>query len=158
MFFGHLSQVDKKHYPAAIQIALDYLASTNFDQLAVGRYPIIGERIYAQVLDLETQDKAVIQPEAHRRYIDVQYLHRGVERIGVSIDVGNNSIAQDYDNERDIVFYQKVENEIELIMRPGHFAVFFPQDIHRPACLDQQSTTIRKVVVKIAVSELEVPS
>lgn len=158
MFFGHLSQVDKKHYPAVIQIAPDYLDISDFDQLAVNRYPIIGERIYAQVLDLATQNKTMIQPETYCRYIDVQYLHRGFERIGVSVDVGNNSIAQDYDNERDIAFYQEVENAIELIMRPGNFAVFFPQDIHRPACLDQRSTTIRKVVVKIAVNELEVPS
>ncbi|UAY77542.1 YhcH/YjgK/YiaL family protein [Pasteurella canis] len=156
MFFGHLSQIDKKHYPIAINIALDYLANTDFDALEVGRYPIVGDRIYAQVLDLDTQEKTTIRPEVHRRYIDVQYLHSGTERIGVMPDLGQYSIAQDYDNERDILFYQDVENEVELIMRPGNFAVFFPQDIHRPACLDQQSTKIRKVVVKIAVNELEV--
>lgn len=47
MFFGHLSQVDKKQYPEAINIALDYLSNTDFNQLAAGRYPIRGDRIYA---------------------------------------------------------------------------------------------------------------
>lgn len=154
MFFGHISKVNKKEYPVAIQTALDYLASTNFDSMEAGRYPIKGDLIYAQVLDLETKDKSDILPEVHRQYLDVQYLHSGKERIGVASDLGNNPIAKDYDTERDILFYTDMQNEVELIMRPGNFAVFFPEDIHRPASIDGQSEKIRKVVVKIAISEL----
>lgn len=154
MFFGHLSNLEEKHYPSAVQTALAYLKNTDFNQLAAGRYPIKGELIYAQVLDLETQDKAAILPEVHRNYLDVQYLHAGYERIGVAVDLGNNPIAKDYDSTRDILFYQSVADESELVMRPGNFAVFFPSDVHRPACLDGESCKIRKVVVKIAVSEL----
>ena len=154
MFFGHISKVNKKQYPVAIQLALDYLASTDFDKIEAGRYPIKGDLIYAQVLDLETKDKSAILPEVHRKYLDVQYLHAGKERMGVTPDLGNNPIAQDYDAERDILFYTDVQNEVELIMRPGNFAVFFPEDIHRPGCADGQAAKIRKIVVKVAVSEL----
>ena len=84
MFFGHISKVNKKQYPAAIQLALDYLASTDFDKIEAGRYPIKGDLIYAQVLDLETKDKSAILPEVHRKYLDVQYLHAGKERMGVT--------------------------------------------------------------------------
>lgn len=154
MFFGHISKVNKKQYPAAIQLALDYLAATDFDKVEAGRYPIKGDLIYAQVLDLETKDKSAVLPEVHRKYLDVQYLHAGKERIGVTPDLGNNPVAQDYDEERDILFYTDVQNEVELIMRPGNFAVFFPEDIHRPGCADGQSGKIRKIVVKVAVSEL----
>ncbi|AOF53864.1 putative beta-D-galactosidase [Pasteurellaceae bacterium NI1060] len=138
----------------AIQTALDYLASTDFTNMETGRYPIKGDLIYVQVLDLETKDKSDILPEVHRQYLDVQYLHSGKERIGVAPDLGNNPIAKDYDTERDILLYADMQNEIELIMRPGNFTVFFPEDIHRPASMDGQSEKIRKIVVKIAVSEL----
>lgn len=154
MFFGHISKVNKKAYPMAIQTALDYLASTDFTNMETGRYPIKGDLIYVQVLDLETKDKSDILPEVHRQYLDVQYLHSGKERIGVAPDLGNNPIAKDYDMERDILFYADMQDEIELIMRPGNFVVFFPEDIHRPASMDGQSEKIRKIVVKIAVSEL----
>ncbi|CAM3928038.1 hypothetical protein AVEN109717_10990 [Avibacterium endocarditidis] len=40
------------------------------------------------------------------------------------------------------------------MMRKGNFAIFFPEDVHRPACIDEQSCHIRKVVVKIALSEI----
>ncbi|HBO37299.1 MAG TPA: YhcH/YjgK/YiaL family protein [Pasteurellaceae bacterium] len=154
MFFGHLSNINKAQYPQAIQLALDYLANTDFNQLAVGRYPIKGETVYAQVLDLETQEKSAVLPEVHRHYLDVQYLHAGKERIGVATDLGNNNIIHDYNPERDILFYEDAENESELVMRPGNFAVFFPEDIHRPACMDGEPSKIRKVVVKIAMSEI----
>ena len=154
MYFGHISKINRKQYPDAILVALDYLTATDFDKIEAGRYPIKGDLIYAQVLDLETKDKSDVLPEAHRKYLDVQYLHSGEERMGVVPDLGNNPIDQDYDEERDILFYTGAENEVELIMRPGNFAVFFPEDIHRPGCADGQSGKIRKIVVKVAGSEL----
>ncbi|MBN6067105.1 YhcH/YjgK/YiaL family protein [Aggregatibacter actinomycetemcomitans] len=153
MFFGHLSNVVPNRYPNAILNALDYLKKTDFNRLAAGRYPLSGES-YVQVLDLQTQTKDEYLPEAHRKYIDVQYWHSGVERMAVAPDLGNNAIAQDYDAERDILFYQAVENEQEILCRAGNFAVFFPEDIHRGACRPDEVAKIRKIVVKIAVSEL----
>lgn len=154
MFFGHITKIEEKHYPSAVCTALRYLKNTDFNQLESGRYPIKGDLIYAQVLDIETQEQSAILPEVHRRYIDVQYLHSGQERIGMAIDLGGNPVERDYDDIKDILFYSHVVGESELVMRPGNFAVFFPDDIHRPACLDGECSKIKKVVVKIAVSEL----
>ena len=154
MFFGHISNIDLSQYPQAIQLALNYLKNTDFDSLEVGRYPIKDDLIYVQVLDLETKPKEENLPEVHRTYLDVQYLHRGKERMGFAPDLGNNQIAIDYDPSRDIQFYQDAEGENELIMQEGSFAVFFPNDVHRPNCIDGEVSKIRKVVVKIAMSEI----
>lgn len=153
MFFGHISQVVENRYPKAVLAALDYLKNTDFDKLAAGRYPLHGES-YVQVLDLETQTKENYLPEVHRQYLDMQYWHRGSERMGVAPDLGNNKMAQDYDAERDILFYADVENEQEIFCREGNFAVFFPEDVHRGACRAEETGKIKKVVVKIAISEL----
>ena len=77
MFFGHISKINPDLYPKAIQVAFEYLKNTDFDNLEAGRYSIDGDLIYAQVLDLETKDKANFLPEVHRKYLDVQYMHRG---------------------------------------------------------------------------------
>ncbi|TCP96263.1 YhcH/YjgK/YiaL family protein [Cricetibacter osteomyelitidis] len=155
MFFGHISKINPNQYPTAILQALEYLRSTDFDTLDAGCYSIKGDSVYVQVLDLETKPKSSYQPEVHRRYLDVQYLHSGKERIGVATDLGNNKIAMDYNPERDILYYEDVAFECELVMQPGAFAVFFPEDIHRAACIDSEPSKIRKVVVKIAMTELE---
>lgn len=154
MFFGHISTAELKLYPPAIQQALTFLRETDFSQLETGRYPIKGDLIYAQVLDLETKPKSEILPEVHRYYLDVQYLYAGNERIGFAIDFGTNNIAIEYDPERDIQYYQDAVFENELVMQAGNFAVFFPNDIHRPGCCDGNISSIRKIVVKIAMSEI----
>ena len=155
MFSGHISNIISNRYPRAIQEALDYIKNTDFDKLEAGRYPIKGDLIYAQVLDLETKDKASFQPEVHRKYLDVQYMHSGQEIMLVATDLGNHKIAQDYDEERDILFYDEVENENQILLLPGRFAVFFPEDTHRSHQFDGKPSQIRKSVVKIALSELE---
>ena len=94
------------------------------------------------------------QPEVHRNYLDVQYLHKGKEIMVVAADLGNNPIAQVYSPERDIQYYAEVSGENEFHCLPGNFAVFFPEDAHRTAIFDG-TESIRKIVVKIALSELE---
>ncbi|OOH90912.1 hypothetical protein BMT54_03695 [Pasteurellaceae bacterium 15-036681] len=155
MYFGHINNINPNEYPKAIQFALEYLKNTDFDKVEVGRYQLKGDLIYVQVLDLETKPKAEIRPEVHRNYLDVQYLHSGKEKMGFAHDCGNNQIAMEYDPNRDIQLYQDAEYEGELTMQVGSFAVFFPEDVHRPACIDGEVSKIRKVVVKIAISELE---
>ncbi|QNS15552.1 YhcH/YjgK/YiaL family protein [Mannheimia bovis] len=153
MFFGHISNYNPKQYPKAIQFALDYLKNTDFDAMEAGVYELKGRSIYVQVLDLETKEKSAFQPEVHQNYLDVQYLHKGVELMAASIDSGNNPVAVEYNPERDIKFYASVQNENEFRCEAGNFAVFFPEDTHRTAIFAGEAK-IRKVVVKIAMSEI----
>ena len=111
MFSGHISNIISNRYPRAIREALNYIKNTDFDKLEAGRYPIKGDLIYAQVLDLETKDKSLFQPE--------------------------------------------IENENQILLLPGRFAVFFPEDTHRSHQFDGKPSRIRKIVVKVALSELE---
>ncbi|MEG9476336.1 MULTISPECIES: YhcH/YjgK/YiaL family protein [Mannheimia] len=153
MFFGHISNYNPAQYPKAIQFALDYLKNTDFDAMEAGVYELKGRDIYVQVLDLETKEKSAYQPEVHRNYLDVQYLHKGVELMAASIDLGNNPVAVEYNPERDIQFYASVQNENEFRCEAGNFAVFFPEDTHRTAIFAGEAK-IRKVVVKIKMSEI----
>lgn len=154
MYFGHIANYQPAHYPKAIQFALDYLKQTDFEKMEAGVYELKGRAIFVQVLDLTTQAKAAFQPEVHRNYLDVQYLHKGKEIMAVAADLGNNPIAQVYSPERDIQYYAEVSGENEFHCLPGNFAVFFPEDAHRTAIFDG-TESIRKIVVKIALSELE---
>ncbi|MEA0591621.1 YhcH/YjgK/YiaL family protein, partial [Escherichia coli] len=35
-----------------------------------------------------------------------------------------------------------------------HHPIFFPQDVHRPGCILQTASEIRKIVVKVALTAL----
>jgi YhcH/YjgK/YiaL family protein len=156
MIFGnvHHAQDIISWLPVPLQAALEHLRKTDFGTLPVGNYDLQGKDIYVQVIDLTTKPFAETKPEVHRKYIDVQFLWSGRERIGFADDTGNNVVAEDLLAERDLLFYRGMENESTQEMYPGNFAVFFPSDAHRPACQADGPQAIRKVVVKVAIALL----
>lgn len=134
MIFGHIAQPNPCRLPAAIERALEFLRTTDFHALAPGVVEIDGQNIFAQVIDLTTRDAAENRPEVHRRYLDIQFLASGEEKIGIAIDTGNNQISESLLEQRDIIFYHDSEHESFFEMTPGNYAIFFPQDVHRPGC------------------------
>ncbi|AVY96833.1 MULTISPECIES: YhcH/YjgK/YiaL family protein [Lelliottia] len=154
MIFGHISQPNPCRLPQAIERALAFLRTTDFTTLEPGVVEIDGRAIFAQVLDLTTRPHHENRPEVHRRYLDIQFLAWGEEKIGFAIDTGNNEISESLLEQRDIIFYHQMENESLIEMIPGSYAIFFPQDVHRPQCHKHKESAIRKIVVKVAVSEL----
>ena len=154
MIFGHINNTNPCKLPTAIERALDFLRTTDFSVLEPGEIEIQGRDIYAQVIDLTTRTAREIRPEVHRRYLDIQFLASGEEIIGVAADTGVNVISESLLEQRDIIFYHEMANESFLTMEPGNYAIFFPQDVHRPACNKEKETKIRKIVVKVALTAL----
>ncbi len=153
MIFGHIKQLSdaEKLYPSVIAKALRYLEKTDFTTLEPGRYDIDGDKMFALVQKVVTKPKNDGKPETHRKYIDVQYLVRGNEWIGATIDCGQFPIVEDLLAEKDLAFYGNVSGETNLEFTPGSFGVFFPTDIHRPLSGNGKEEEILKVVIKIAV-------
>ncbi|VUT12149.1 Toxin-antitoxin biofilm protein TabA [Klebsiella pasteurii] len=154
MIFGHIAQPNPCHLPDAIEKALHFLRTTDFRTHEPGVVEIDGKNIYAQIIDLTTRDAADNRPEVHRRYLDIQFLASGEEKIGIAIDTGNNEINEALLEQRDIIFYRDSEHESFIEMIPGSYAIFFPQDVHRPGCNKNIATPIRKIVVKVAIAAL----
>lgn len=156
MIFGNVNNLGTMRacLPAPLLLALDHLKETDFGALPAGNYALQGKDIYVQVIDLTTKEFSQTKPEVHRQHLDVQFLYRGEEAIGVAADTGGNIIAEDLLAERDLLFYQGMENESTLTMLPGNFAIFFPNDVHRPACQLNGPCQIRKVVIKVRVALL----
>ena len=80
--------------------ALDFLQKTDFARLPPGKHPVDGENVFALVQQLETKPKKGAFWEAHRRYVDVQYLVEGAERMGRA-DVATLTPATEYDAAKD---------------------------------------------------------
>jgi YhcH/YjgK/YiaL family protein len=54
-----------------------------------------------------------------------------------------------YSAERDVAFYTGQGDWLTLAA--GMFAVFFPQDVHRPGAQAGPPTVVKKVVMKVAL-------
>lgn len=140
-------------YPKAIQTAIEYLKANDFTAMEPGVYEIQGKDIYAQVFDIVTAPAEEKKPEVHEKYIDVQFLASGEELLGFTPDTGEYEVDERFD-ERDLIFYKRVENEGFIKATPGCYSVFFPADVHRPAVAVGEPVNVRKVVVKVSMNLL----
>ncbi|MDX9882703.1 MAG: YhcH/YjgK/YiaL family protein [Prolixibacteraceae bacterium] len=137
-----------KNSGTGVAKALQYIAETDFTGLAKGKYIIDGELIYAVVNEYETKPEADCKIEAHRNYIDVQFIVSGEEAIGYAPLNGQEpSIA--YNDEKDCVFYKVPTSKV--ILGAGMFAIFYPHDLHQPGISSGTISNVKKVVVKVRV-------
>jgi YhcH/YjgK/YiaL family protein len=128
--------------------AFDFLGREDLVHVAAGTFEIDGTRVYAIVQDYDSLPVTQGVWEAHRRYIDLQCVISGAERIGYA-HIGRLSPGV-YDPTRD---FQPLTGDGDfLTLGPGDFMLLFPQDAHMPRIAVGAPAPVRKVVVKIAVA------
>lgn len=135
-----------------IKKGLKYVRDTNFDELENGRHEIEEGKIYANIQEYDTKPLDEGKYEAHRQYVDIQFMIKGEEKMGTgNIDVFDENTQ--YDEEKDVVFLQlkpgKDDQVRMLHVREREFAIFYPQDAHMPCLEVDSSKPVRKVIVKI---------
>lgn len=157
MITGHIDNTDLQYYPPAVRYALSYLAKQDLPALPSGVHTDEQTGWQVQVQDLQTKQEQENYPEAHRRYIDLHFLVTGYETIYVKTQPVDLEIHEPYDAVRDIIFYKPVADETRIRMLPGTFAVLFTQDLHRPNCATTVPEAIRKIVIKIPLTDLMKP-
>lgn len=134
--------------------ALDYLQATDLRSLADGRHALDGDRLFAIVQRYRPKPAAEATWEAHRQYIDVQYVVEGTERMGYTYLRSDLAVRQPYDVQKDIVFYDAAGDL--LAVPAGSFVIFTPHDIHAPGLTTDPPERVKevlKVVVKCRVRE-----
>lgn len=132
-----------------IRVGLEYLREVRMD-IAVGSYQI-NPRVKAIVSEYMTKEVNECGYEAHRDYIDIQYLIRGEEVIN-SLPLEYLKETKPYNKEIDAAFYEEVEvKPQELQLGNGYFAILFPQDGHMPQLCVSKPENVKKVVLKVKV-------
>ena len=143
-------------FPDAIRKALFFLAEHNFNEMKDGTYPIDGKNSYAILQRYSTRLPESGKPEAHRQYVDIQYIVRGREELGWCPLNPELREHTKYDIDKDIIFYERLVPGSSVILREGYFAVLYPADVHRPCgAVNGESEPVTKVVVKIAVDYIK---
>ncbi len=158
MIIGNMGEAASgfSKYPEAIREALEFLQKQDFRQLEDGRYPIHGEDSFAILQRYETRVPENGKPEAHRQYVDIQYIVEGREQLGWCPMSPELKVCDPYEEQRDIIFFDKLIPITALTLEEGSFAVLYPYDVHRPCgSLAKEPEKVTKVVVKIAVDYIK---
>lgn len=158
MIIGNINEEASgfSRYPGAVREALQYLCRQDFKNMADGRYPIHGDDSFAILQRYNTRVPDSAKPEAHRQYVDIQYIVEGREELGWCPMSPELQVCTPYDHEKDIVFFEKLIPAGGITLEPGCFAVLYPTDVHRPCgSVGDTLAPVTKVVVKIAVDYIK---
>ena len=138
---------------ANIMLALDYLRRTDFSQVPAGRQDVLDDRVWAIVQRYRPKPLTEIVWEAHRQYIDVQYVAVGAERMGYAPLDERLDVRRAYDVQKDAILFDAAGDFFTL--SAGGFAIFTPYDVHAPGLatdLPENAAEVCKVVMKCRVA------
>lgn len=153
MLFGDLAKIGTQEFDIVhpvLREALQRLERTNLKALSSGKYDWDDERMFLLIQEMDTAPKASKKLESHVRYIDIQCLIEGEEVIGYARHSSEHIICQDELETKDFALYEDPVEEMDLVLNPGMFAIFFPSDLHRPGVSRSEDVPIKKAVVKIS--------
>ena len=164
MIFDTLEHVNQyKGLSVNLDKALDYIVSRDFSNMEEATVEIDGKNVYAMIQRYETEGAEGREYEAHRKYIDLQFLAAGYETMICRGIVGLTTSVP-YNGEKDAEMFAlnestKVGPELpyaggtEVRMKPGEFVIFFPQDAHVPKIQSGVPGPAVKVVVKVRLGD-----
>ncbi len=130
--------------------AFTFLRDSNLLTLKPGKYVIDGDNAYATITEALSKTFEQSAWESHRKYIDLQYVIKGNEKIGVA-PITTATVTKPYDETKDAANYN-AEGQF-YIATPGTFFLFFPGDAHRPNIKVDGYDIVKKLVIKIRVVE-----
>ena len=127
------------------QAALDFLASANKDT-ECGKY-VFSDDCFINVITVETTEEATKMMEAHVKFVDVQFMLDGEEKIYYT-DKAPLELGQEYDEKKDRSFYKWTSAD-EITYQTGEGVVLYQNEAHLPGCAVNGAKTIKKAVIKI---------
>jgi len=150
MILDHIKNMDC--YTAAHPLfaqAFAYLRDFAKNPEAPGSYDLVGDALVAKVQAYDTHETGKF--EVHNRYIDIQYIVEGEEKLQYAPRAALQQIG-DFNEESDYALLEDGAECVEFPLRAGEFAVFFPEDAHKPglSALDTASP-VKKIVMKVKI-------
>ncbi len=136
-----------------LQFGLNYISETNFTNIENGKYELAEGKIFAIIQDYKTKPEKEGKFEAHKKYIDIQFIVEGEENIATG-QIDDFDICEQYNEEKDVCFLTPKNNDSYkfINLKEKEFAIFLPSDVHMPCICVNQPINVKKVVLKILIN------
>lgn len=129
--------------------AIAYIKNTDFSNMTVGRHEV-DKTMFLLVNEYQTQENNLGILEAHKSYIDLQYILEGSENIEYE-SFNNQIIHTEYNTVDDYILFQNTKNKSQIQFNAGMFAILFPDDLHLPGITNKNISSVRKIVLKVLI-------
>jgi YhcH/YjgK/YiaL family protein len=120
--------------------AFRFIKETNLQEIAPGKYPIDSNVVFASVTAGSLRAFEQTKWEFHKDYIDIQYIIKGKEMIGVAPVTATPANAFAGIDSSTAKYYTA---------QPDTLYILFPHDAHRPTIQVPGETIVKKLVIKV---------
>ncbi|PKP40555.1 MAG: YhcH/YjgK/YiaL family protein [Bacteroidetes bacterium HGW-Bacteroidetes-12] len=147
MILDHINNY-KKYQPLHpnFKLGFDFIKNFNPSNYKEGKNEILGDEVFALVANLQ-EFEANTKLEIHNKYIDIQFIVSGADKMGWKNRLDCNFPENEFDAEKDYQFYLDKPTTTFLV-KENHFTIFFPNDAHAPL---MNTENMLKIVIKIKV-------
>lgn len=149
MIYANMKSLKSSDYQGNLKKAIEYLID-NYSSIKsqdLGKYEVCEEFFY-MVQEYTSKDSTPW--ESHKKYIDIQLIMSGEEKMDVTHKDYLKQIIE-YNAEKDWIEYEG-DVQISMKMSEGDLAVFFPEDAHQPGLKTEKgNSTVRKCLFKVLV-------
>ncbi len=114
-----------------------------------GRYTVDGDAVFVNMAAYTTKTHDECGFENHKKYVDIQYVLSGAERIDL-IDADKLTVTEDKYADGDIAFFADSAAQTSVTLQAGDFVLIFPDEAHRPCMADNNvPSAVAKAVAKV---------
>lgn len=136
-----------KDYPERWNTAFQFVKDNDLNNMSLGKQTL-SDDVTVNIQEYVTKEPGKELLEGHKDYIDLQYIVSGVELQGYAKIWEANDTIMPYKADEDIALYTVPSITFHAI-KPNHFTIFFPNDIHTTNIQYGEKAPVRKVVFKI---------
>ena len=134
--------------------AYEFLKNFSPENCKEGRHDL-SDGVYVNVCSYKTRFRKNSKFEAHRKYIDIQYMISGQEIITVESleDMYSGKCISEYSKEGDAELYEMNILGTDYLLSEGKAVILFPEDAHSPGICVDEPMYIKKAIVKVPVKD-----
>ena len=131
-----------------LDTAIAFLKEYDISTLPDGKTVVDGARVFVNVMEADLREAEGAAYEYHKKYADIQINIDGSERWEYTVDgspEGTFDVASDFG-------LKKGDASGCGTLGDDRFVIFFPDELHKPSCINGSCRHVRKAVVKVEMS------
>lgn len=141
---------DEDSIKQRVEQAIELLNKLEVTEADAGCRIDVNDNFYYCIQSYYTDSAEKCKLESHRKYIDVQIIVSGRECMDL-VDISRLSIKENYDKEKDVVFWDIPRRMTRTTLGKGDCIVLYPETAHRGAQSIEKSEHVLKIVGKVRI-------
>lgn len=141
-------RADEKEIEQRVEEAITYIKQLKIEEIEIGKKIVVNENFFFNIQSYETKEKENCKLESHKKYIDIQMMISGKEKMELA-DVARLTIKEEYNEDADVMYWNTPERISTVILSEGDYIVLYPENAHRGAVKVEKAEQVVKIVGKV---------